>query len=159
MSLGSNIGNDIEALLSEAQPSAQAAAEAFAQAYFDYTSSAQFGASLPTILEAMRDAMAVTLAAGLVAPGLAATAAAAFSTAINTYWTGVSVAGGNGAGVTTGCPGAAALIAGMTTGLLLLENTIPVQAAMMTLQITTATLTTICTLTLPPGGPVPTPIS
>ena len=105
MPLGTNLQADIQAVLSASNTLVQAA-NALAQAYYDYTSTAIFGASLPVITTAQRDAMAATLAASLdPTVGLPLTAATAWSNAVNVYWLGVPVAGGSGAGVTTGAAG------------------------------------------------------
>lgn len=160
MPLGTNLASDIQAILENAQPTPHDSAVKFAQAYYDYTSTALFAASIPVITTAMRDAMAATLETALAAsPGAAATAAGAFSAAVATYWTGVPVAGGSGVGVTTGCPGAGAITGGLTAVFLNLANTYATAASGMASVLQTATLTMTCDLTLPPAGPVTTPIS
>lgn len=159
MPLGANLAADIEAVLRESNE-LQAAAKKLAQAYYNYTSTALFGASIPVILPAMRDLMAATLAASLdPAVGLPITAATAWSNAVNAYWTAVPVAGGSGAGVTVGCPGAGAISGGMAAVFANPANTYATCAAGMASVLQTATLTMTCDLTLPPSGPVPTPIS
>ncbi len=136
------------------------AAMMLAQAYYDYASTGLFGSSIPVILEEMRDAMADTLEAALdPIVGLPVTAAGAYAAAVNVFWTGVPVAGGTGVGVTTGCPGAASLVASMAAVFANPANTYASAASGMASAVNTATTTVICNLTLPPAGPVPTPLS
>lgn len=159
MPLGVSLASDLQTIL-EASNTLQEAADQFAQAYYTYASTGLFGASIPVILPFMRDAMAATLAISLEPiAGLPVTAAAAWSAAVTVFWTGVPVAGASGAGVTTGCPGAGAITGGMSAVFANLANTYATCAAGMASVLQTATLTVTCELTLPPAGPVPTPIS
>lgn len=159
MPLGTNLAPDIETVLSSSN-TLDEAAKKLALAYYSYCSTALFGASAPVILPAMRDVFAVTLAASLdPAVGLPPIAAAAYSSAVNAFWTAVPVAGGSGIGVTTGCPGAGAIVGGLIAVFSNPLNTYATCAAGMASVLQAATLTTICNLTLPPSGPVPTPIS
>lgn len=150
MPLGTNLSNDIKAIL-QASNTAQQAADKFAQAYYDYCSTSQFGGSFPIITTLHRDAMAATLLVALTAsPGLAATAAAAFSTAVNTFWTAMPVAGASGPGTVAGCPGAGAITGGLTAVFSNLANTYATCAAGMASVLQTATLTCHAPLLTPP---------
>lgn len=158
MPLGTNLANDIQAVL-EGDNSLEVGCALLAQAYFDYTAGALFGASIPVLTEDYRDIMATALEAALgVIPGVAATAAAAYALAVNAYWTGVVVAGGAGVGVSTGCPGAGALVGALTAVFSNPANTHASAASGIASALQTATATVIVNLTLPPAGPVPTPI-
>lgn len=161
MPLGTDLASDIEAVLVSSPPSAALSAEALAQAYYDYARTGLFGASIPVITTAMRDTMKATLEAGLQLPGLAATAASAYSNAVTAFWTvpPVPVAGASGAGVVDGCPGAGALVGSLSAVFANLANTKASCASGMASALQTATLTCTATLTLPPAGPVVTPIS
>ena len=159
MALGSNLAADIQAVFDRPPASPSAAAAGLAQAYYDYASTALFGASIPALTTAHRDAMAATLEAGLQVPGLPATAAGAYAASVATFWTAVACAGASGAGVTDGCPGASSLTASLSAVFLNLANTSETCAAGMAAALATATLTTTATLTLPPAGPVVTPIA
>lgn len=158
MPLGTNLAADLKAAWDVPPASQHEAAVALAQAYYDYCSAATFGASLPVILPVMRDAMAASVEAAL-AVGIFATSAAAVSLGVNTFWTGVPVVGGSGAGTTTGCPGAGSIPAGLLAVGATFPPTTAIAAAGFAAVLQTATLTVICNLTLPPAGPVPTPIS
>ncbi len=158
MPLGTNLAADLQGAWDVPPASTTAAAEALAQAYYDYCSTATFGASIPVITTAQRDAMAATVAAALSA-GIFATSAAAVSAGVAAFWTGVPVAGGSGVGATTGCPGAGAIPAGLLAVGVTFPATTAIAAAGFAAVLQTATLTVMCDLTLPPSGPVPTPIA
>jgi len=159
MPLGTSLAADVQAVFDGSPASAHVAATGLAAAYYSYTSTALFGLSIPVITTAMRDAMAATLEAGLAVPGAPPTIAAAYGNSVNTFWTGVPVAGGSGTGVTTGCPGAGAAIATLTAVFANLANTSATAAAGIAAALATATLTMTATLTLPPAGPIVYPIS
>jgi hypothetical protein len=159
MALGTALTSDILALFNSMPATAHDAAVGLAQAYYSYTSTALFGLSVPVITTAMRDAMQATLETGLAVPGLPATIAGAYGASLAVFWTGVPVAGGSGAGTTTGCPGASAAIATLTAVFANLANTSSTAAAGIAVALQVATLTMTCTLTLPPNPPVVTPIA
>lgn len=158
MPLGSNLTTDITNALA-AMGSLHDQAAALAAAYYSYTSGALFGASVPVITTTMRDAMASALQVGFTVPGLPATAAAAYGNAVNTFWTGVPVAGASGVGTVAGCPGASACIATLSALFAVLTNTQAAVGAAIATALQTATLLTTCTLTLAPNPPVVYPIS
>ena len=159
MPLGTNLAADLQAVWDSEPPTVHDAAVGAAQAYYDYASACTFGASVPTNLTtAQRDAMAAALEAAL-APKVMATAAAAWSAGLTAFWTGVACAGGNGAGPVVPPSGAAAVPAGLIAVALTFPPTTALGAVGFAAVIDAATRTTQATLTLPPGGPVPTPIA
>lgn len=157
MPLGTNLAADLQAVWDAPPASINAAATGAAQAYYDYAAGAIFGASLPVITTAQRDALAATLEAALT-PQIMATAAAAWAAGLTAFWTGVVCAGASGAGPVTPPPGAAGVPAGLIATALTFPITTAIGAAAFAAVIEAATLTTFATLTLPPGGPVVTPI-
>lgn len=158
MPLGTTLAADIQAVWDSPPASIDDAASGFAQAYYDYCSGATFGLSLPVITTVQRDAMHATVFAALSA-NLFVTSAAAVSAGVAVFWTGVPVAGASGAGTVPGCPGAA----GIPVALAAIGATFPVSTSIAAGEfagvLEVATLTIIVPLTLPPAGPIPTPIS
>jgi len=75
------------------------------------------------------------------------------------FWTGVPVAGASGAGVVPTCPGAGAVVGAIVGVLAVLTNTTQVSAKGIAAGLIAATLTVQAPLTLPPAGPIPTPIA
>ncbi len=158
MPLGTTLAADIQAVWDIPPTSISDAANGFAQAYYDYTSGALFGTSLPVLTTAHRDAMAATVFAALSAQ-VFATSAAAVSAGVTAFWTAVPCAGASGAGNTNGCPGAGAIPAGLLAVGVTFPVTTAIAAAGFAAVLEVATATVTATLTLPPGGPIPYPIT
>lgn len=143
----------------DAQGTAAASANALAKAYSAYAESGAFGLSLPTITG--EAALAATILAAIATPASGSPAAfgGAWSSGLVTFWTGVAVAGGSGAGATAGCPGAAVAGTAITAAVGNIANTSATAAASIAAALHTATLTVTAALTIPPNPPVVFPIA
>lgn len=162
----SNLISDIEEIynvadLEDGYPaSATEFADLIAEAYYNYASTGLFGTSVPTIPPANETAMASVIKASTEAQVLASFVAG-FDTALASFWAAVPVDGGSGTGVTsppTLTVAAGTLLAEMTA-YATVGGTRAAAAASMGNALHLVTLTVIAPLTLPPAGPVPTPIS
>lgn len=143
----------------DAQGSAADSANGLAAAYADYAATGTFGASIPTITG--ESAMAATLLAAIQTPtaGSPAGFGSAWASALATFWTGVAVAGGSGAGTTAGCPESAVAGTAIAAVVAVLTNTTTIAADGIALALHTATLTVTASLTIPPNPPVVYPIA
>jgi len=143
----------------DAQGSASVAADGLAAAYADYAATGMFGTSVPAITG--EAALAATILSAIQTPsaGSPATFGTAWASGLATFWTGVAVAGGSGAGTTAGCPGAAAVGAAIAAVVAVLTNTTTIAANGIAAVLHTATLTVTAALTIPPNPPVVYPIT
>lgn len=148
------LADAIEAIYADFPETASDAAEALAGAYADYALQGVFGASTLAPIGTEEPALFATLGASLVLPGAAAVHAAAWSAGVGTFWAAVPVVGVQ-AGTTAGCPGAAALTAGLTTLFLNLANTPETAAAGLAAALHTATQTVTANVAPPPGTVLP----
>ncbi len=161
MPLGTSLADDIQAVFDSQPATLIIAADGLAAAYLNYVQGCTFGASVPVppLGSTQQNAMAGTLATALALPGIPATPAAAYAAALGVWWAVVPCVGGSGTGNTAGCPGAGAAVAILAAVFANLANTAASAALGIATALQTATLTVVATLTLPPAGPVPTPIS
>jgi hypothetical protein len=148
--------NALAAVFASMPASASAAADALAGAYDTYATAGRFGTNVP-VLTGRRAALKSTLEAGMLVPGAPGVFAAAWSSGVNTYWTGVAVASvaPPQSGTTAGCPGASALTGALSTVFANLANTANTCAAGVAAALDTATKTVTATVTPPAGTTFP----
>lgn len=147
--------SDLQAILESMPPTASDAAEAMANAYGTYAQTGQAGAGLPVVTPAHKSALKATLLAAISNPliGLPATFAGAWGNGVDTFWTGMPIAGAV-SGSTAGCPGKGALIGSLSGVFANPLNTAAICAAGMANALDTATKTVIATVAPPPGTTV-----
>lgn len=153
----SALETELKDLFESFPPSTLESFNGIAAAYHTYAGGATFGLSVPTLTSAQETAFAATLLSG---QGALPSFVLAIQNGITVYWTGVPVAGATGAGTTA--PPTLNIIAPLTAALtaILVGGLSSAQAAAdIATQMDLVTKTVIAPLTLPPAGPVPTPIS
>jgi hypothetical protein len=150
----SSLKSALEAVFNNPTSDKSAAATALANAYHDYAKGGTFGANTTVIPDAKRDALAATLLASIPAP--AANAAAfinAWSTGLTTYWTAVTVTGGQ-TGSTAPPTGTAALVSSLTTTFAS-QNTASAAATGLSAALHTCTLTVLAAVSPPAATVLP----
>lgn len=153
----SALATDLADRLRPNPPSKEAAAAEIAAAYYTYCGGGAFGTSVPTLLPAMRDAMASTIAGLMI--GTIADFVGAFDTALAAFWDDVPVAGGSGAG--SAQPPTVSISTTTLTAAMVPPPppTVDAFALELATALDTVTKSVQAPLTIPPAGPVPTPIT
>jgi hypothetical protein len=155
-----NLEDDLVEYLAPFPETKLLAAQLMAKAYHDYCQTALFGSSVPEIPSANESAMATTLDTNMV--GTIVDFIAGWDSALAVYWAAVPVAGGSGAGVTeppTLTMAAGPMPADMLARVSGVKPSVEEFCADLATSLDLITKTVIADLTLPPAGPVPTPIS
>ena len=138
----------------ESQPgSASQAASQLAQAYATYAQAGIFGASTIPSLDALQAGLESQLTSGFSSMS-AAGVAAAFASGLGTGWIGVPVAGAQ-AGATVACPGAAAIVAGLTALFISMPESASDAADQLATILHGATQTVTAAVVPPPGTILP----